>query len=205
MHVIEREFFNLVVIAAPLPEVVALFRADRPSSLSLEPASLVFPLQPYSATERDLPMLLWSPNAAPGLTAFMPHVQSGDYFVIKYALERFGLSVATGRSASSSAEWPITEFIAYSSGKQRRIVRAMRDDPRWDFFADGDALPFEKTENYRRRLIKDRFVRDDLLQYFECWGAPVRDPAFWQGEEGMTFVRRTSNPTFQRTASPPLN
>jgi len=205
MHVLEREFFTVSVIAAPLPHLAELFAVDAPSAVVLAPTALAFPLQPYRSAEHDLPMVLWSPSAAPELTAFMPAVRSGDYFVTKYAHENFGLSVATGRSSVSSAEWPIAEFVSYPSHKRRRIVRAMRDDPHWEFFADGDVLPFEDTAKYSRRLIKDRFVRDDVIRYLECWGAPVRDPKFWESDEAMTFVRRTANPSFQRTATRPLN
>jgi hypothetical protein len=72
-------------------------------------------------------MLLWSPKSNPNLTAFMPHVQSGGYFVVNAAYLNHGHQVVQVRVTSASDEYPINEFITFSSGKMQRIVRAMRD------------------------------------------------------------------------------
>jgi hypothetical protein len=135
-------------------------------------------------------MLLWSPSCAPSLTAFMQQAQSGDYFVVEYAHNRFHHSVASVRSTTQEAEWPINEFIAYQKNKEKRIVRAMRDSPRWEFFTSGEPLPYENVKLYGKRKIRERFTRSDLVSYIEAWGAPINDPNFWTTNSSAFTFRR---------------
>jgi hypothetical protein len=121
----------------------------------------------------------------------MPSVQSGDYFVVEYANSRFKLPAAAIRATTPNVEWPVNEFICYEGGTRRRVVRAMRDSPRWDFYSDGEVLPCEALESYGRRRVRDRLTREDLLSYLEAWGAPVRSDEFWRSSEpAFTLLRR---------------
>ena len=99
-------------------------------------------------------MLLCSPSGARNLRAFMPIVQSGDYFVVEFAYRRFGYSVMTARTTTGDVPWPVNEFIAYANGKQVRLVRAMRDSPRWEFYTSGVVLLFEHTSRYLEFIRK---------------------------------------------------
>lgn len=193
MPVIERPFFNLVVMKVTLPELLEAFSKVPSLSVRVEKTELAFPEQPYHAGPNHLPMILWSPECASELTAFMPQVSSGDYFVLEYACKRFGYSATSARSTSQTVEWPINEFIARSGKEKQRIVRAMKDTPRWEFYENGEALPFEAQSNYAARLIRDRFQREALLTYLEHWGAPVRKAEFWKShQEAITFVRQSA-------------
>ena len=184
MPVLSRPFFNLAVIQAPLDSLIAAF-SELPPLVRLSAAAtpLVFPAQHYQAKPQDPPLLLWSPACAPGLTAVMPHVSSGDYFVIEYACRRFGFAGVAVRSSSQADESPINEFITYASNQQQRVVRAMKDSPRWDFYTEGEPLHFEDQNAYMARRVRDRFQREALLDYLARWGAPVRDPAFWTSRQ----------------------
>lgn len=193
MSVLDRPFFSLAVIDVALPELIESF--SKVSSLSVEAKTteLAFPEQPYHAAPHHHPMVLWSPACAPELTAFMPQVSSGDYFVLEYAAKRFGNSAAAVRSTTQMVEWPINEFVAYGGKERRRIVRAMRDSPRWEFYAYGDPLPFENAAQYTSRLVRDRLQRSAVLAYLEGWGAPVRQAEFWQSRQmAFTFVRQNA-------------
>jgi len=193
MPVLERSFFNLAVMKVTLAELLEAFSSLPSLSVQAENTKLLFPRQPYHASPSDLPMILWSPKCAPELTAFMPQVSSGDYFVLEYACKRFGYATASVRSTPQTAEWPINEFIARDGEKRQRIVRAMKDSPRWEFYAEGESLPFEVQSNYTARLVRDRFQRGALLTYLEQWGAPVRRAEFWQSHrEAKTFVRQNA-------------
>jgi len=191
MTVLQRDYFSLIAIRAPLETLVSAFHADGPVSVSVERAVLAFPTQPYSATDSDLPMILWSPVCSPELTAFMPAVQSGDYFVAQYSHDRFGLHVVETRSTTQCVEWPVNEFIAHTPGGKRRIVRSMRDSPRWSFYAEGEPLGYEKLDNYTKRRIRDRVTRSDVLQLIAAWGAPVQTPDFWRTSKPAYTFRRT--------------
>jgi hypothetical protein len=182
MSVIDREFFNLGVLNAPIEQVARAFAA-LPKPFLSHPTPLIFPDQPYHAKEGDPPLVLWSPLCAPETTAFMPHVSSGDYFVAMYASEQFGFSLVEVRSTSPEcAADHINEFATYDGigRKPRRFIRTMSDDPKWNFYTEGEPLAFENLSVYKARRIRDRFNREMLLSYMEHWGAPVRSPNFWR-------------------------
>ena len=191
MGIVDREFFNLAVLNAPMVQVTDAFaRLFHP--ILAHPTPLVFPRQPYHEEHGDSPLILWSPLCAPELTAFMPHVAHGDGFVVSYASERFGFSLVSVRSTGLECENAINEFIAYEGNetKTRRVVRATSDEPRWDFHTEGEPLPFEDVYAYKARRVRDRFTREMLLTYIEQWGAPIRRAEFWQSvESAITLVR----------------
>jgi hypothetical protein len=191
MSVLARSFFNLAVIKVPLHRLIAAFAGLHwPVRATATP--LVFPAQPYSRSPTDLPLLLWTPACAPELTAFMPQVSSGDYFVVEYACRRFGFAGVSIRSTTQDDEWPINEFIVYESNELRRCVRAMKDSSRWDFYTQGAPLNFENEAAYQARRLRDRIQRESLLGYVESWGAPVGNPEFWSShQEAMTLVHQS--------------
>lgn len=189
MDVLARPYFSLQLIVEPIEDLVRKFHVQGPATVRPVITPLVFPTQPYRAGPDSDPMVLWSPACAPHLTAFMPCVMSGDYFVLSYACRTMSLGAMAVRSTCDGAEWPVNEFIAYAEGRQQRAVRTMKD-PRWDFWADGVALPFEDEAKYETRLIRKRLARQDVITYAEGWGAPVRDAGFWTtAVDAYTFVK----------------
>jgi hypothetical protein len=189
MPVLARSFFNLAVIKVPLPRLITAF-AGLHWPVNATAIPLIFPSQPYSRSDADPPLLLWSPACAPELTAFMPQVSSGDSFVVEYACRRFGFAGVAIRSSTQDDEWPINEFIVYESNELRRCVRAMKDSSRWEFYTQGAPLHFEDETAYAAKRVRDRIQRESLLGHLESWGAPVRNPEFWSSrQEAMTLVR----------------
>ena len=137
----------------------------------------------------DPPMLLWTPTNAPHLTAFMPSVMSGDYFVGYRASTDLALRVITLRTTPQDVQWPINEFIAYRNGTRQRAVRAMLDGSRWEFWQAGDPMPFESAYNARRK--RDRLDRERVFAYAVAWGAPINESAFWVTQDpALTLVRQ---------------
>lgn len=196
-HVLERPFFNLSVVRAPLATLIDQFAGLPPLvAARAERVALAFPDQPYTAARGALPLLLWSPACSPGLTAVMPSVSSGDYFVLSYACQRFGHDGVAVRSSNASDAEPINEFVTYTGNRMQRAVRAMKDSPRWDFYQQGEPLPFESVDAYTARRVRDRLQREAVLRYLEDWGAPVRDAAFWRSQgAAVTLVRGAAQPT----------
>jgi len=192
MDVLDRPYFGLQLIAEPIEALVRKFQVQGPATVQPAITPLLFPSQPYRPGPDSDPMVLWSPTCAPHLTAFMPRIESGDYFVLSYACQTMSLGAMAVRSTCDGAEWPLNEFIAYAEGKRQRIVRTMKD-PRWDFWADGAALSFEDVAKYEERLIRKRLARQDVITYAESWGAPIRDAAFWTtAVNAYTFVQRAA-------------
>ncbi|WPG37672.1 hypothetical protein [Variovorax sp. EBFNA2] len=183
-----RPYFDLVVVRAPLSEVARAFDGYPPMRVKVAATPFLFPSQSYSGENST--MLLWQPEAAPQLTAFMPHAASSDYFFRSYCA-RFLFNVVEVRSTDEQVADQINSFEVHAEGKLRRMVRVMKDD-HWDFFQEGNPLGFEQTARYASRLLKDRLTRDLVLDYLEAWGAPVREEAFWRTSiPAATFVSWT--------------
>jgi hypothetical protein len=191
MNVINRKFFNFAVVNVPMAQVIEAFAGLFHPVLS-RPTPLIFPQQSHQVKEGAPPLLLWSPISAPRLTAFMPQVASGDYFVVSYAHERFGFPLVSVRSTGLEESHPLHEFAVYEGKgvKPRRLVRVMLGEPKWDFYTEGEPLPFENLQAYRAQRIRDRFSSEMLVTYVEQWGAPVRSADFWRSaEDAITLVR----------------
>lgn len=60
-----------------------------------------------------------------------------------------------------------------------RNVYAMNDGGRWDFEASGEQQPFEKSDAYLARRIRDRFTRDMLRDYLHALGIDVARNEFY--------------------------
>jgi len=176
--VLTRDFFNFSVIKAPLMQVLGAFDSYPPMRVksSLTPAA--FPQQNYPG-DPNHPLIMWSPSINPGLTAFMPHVGSGANFVGSY-LTAFGFSHIELLSTDHANANAINAFACYEGKTLRRFVRAMREEPRWQFFEQGAPLEFEDVAAYRRRLVRERLTRAMVLKYAEYWGAPIGSDSFWQ-------------------------
>ena len=74
----------------------------------------------------------------------------------------------------------------YADGRER-LVRAMWDD-RWDFYEEGEPMPFEQTERYTERLRRKRLTNDMVLDYAKALGWDLRDPAFWTSERDAWYL-----------------
>jgi hypothetical protein len=63
------------------------------------------------------------------------------------------------------------------SGMPRRTVTASKDDDRWVFDNKGDPLPFEDTQKFTNRRVRDRFGPEDVSAFIRYFGLPLsREP-----------------------------
>lgn len=61
----------------------------------------------------------------------------------------------------------------YPDGKER-IIYALKED-RWVFYEEGELLPFENPDYYKRRKIKDRINNDIIIEYLSKCGIDLFD------------------------------
>ena len=57
---------------------------------------------------------------------------------------------------------------------EERLIYANKED-RWIFYEEGEPLPFENKEYYKRRLIKDRLNNDIIVEYLSKMGINLLD------------------------------
>jgi hypothetical protein len=142
------------------------------------PTASVMPLPQYY-NPKHLEVSLWSPPCDAAGTVFFPNLEDGWASLVRCVLADFQFRGVSVRVSPLSVASPICEFLLHGKRGTERIVRSMRDDPSWKFFADGPVQPFERVEEYRARLIKKRFTADMLCEYMSALGWPITSPAFW--------------------------
>ena len=70
-------------------------------------------------------------------------------------------------------EYGGTILEVYSTGAYRRTVSATNDGGRWSFWQSGVPFPFENTDAYKLRSIKQRFTHEMLLEYLKGLGVDL--------------------------------
>nr|CTQ95903.1 hypothetical protein [Kibdelosporangium sp. MJ126-NF4] len=73
----------------------------------------------------------------------------------------------------------------------------MVKDSRWVFETSGTPLPFEETENYTKRMIRDRFTADMLERYCQALGIDVFNLEAY-GSDGVLVQSRVVIPPGNR-------
>jgi hypothetical protein len=82
------------------------------------------------------------------------------------------------------------QFMLFTSkwgefGHNLRSVIAMNDGGRWRFDALGEVQPFEETEAYKAKRIRDRFTPEMLVRYCKALGIDLANPDFYRGRAAI--------------------
>jgi hypothetical protein len=87
------------------------------------------------------------------------------------------------------------DYYADRRNIERRILAAT-DERGWDFAQKGPVQPFENTEYYARRVIRDRLNRQIITEYLEKLGYRVMDDDFWEpnGPPTLLWQERPNSP-----------
>jgi hypothetical protein len=193
--VIDRSFIAFSCFAHPVAEttggveeVLRSFSADRNVvSSRLAPESLRIPEQAHNQACQAV--TVWEPKATPGSTMLVANLTDGWSSLVHTTATRFSLTCAMVRVSLPHDPWPIVELAYLLGGAERRFLRVMKDDPRWQFFERGDPLPFEEPSYYARRRIRDRLPRDLLFKYLTMLGWDPTDAGLWQSTSSVWEIR----------------
>jgi hypothetical protein len=74
-----------------------------------------------------------------------------------------------------------------------RSVSVTNDVSGWRFAAEGEVQPYEKTENYRKRNIVDRFSQEMLESYCAALGIEPFNPDFYGEQSLLVQTKRESS------------
>lgn len=83
----------------------------------------------------------------------------------------------------------INSFSLWENGANQRTVYTMKD-PKWTFFEKGIPLWFENTDNYKKRLIKDRLNHEILVSYCNLLGIDIFNNDFFQSDKDAIYLER---------------
>ena len=124
---------------------------------------------------------LWAPENSEGIACFA-NLENGIPF-LSYRLmkiRQFEITqVCLEFDIDSEFNYAMRVFHHMDINGNERYVRVMQD-PKWDFWEQGERLPFEQVEKYSERFIKKRLTNDMILDYALALGWDLRSPDFWK-------------------------
>lgn len=124
---------------------------------------------------------LWTPENSEGIACFA-NLEGGMPF-LSYRLmkiRQFEITqVCLELDIDSEFNYAMRMFHHIDINGNERYVRVMQD-PKWDFWEQGERLPFEQVEKYSERFIKNRLTNDMILDYALALGWDLRSPDFWK-------------------------
>lgn len=124
---------------------------------------------------------LWTPENSEGIACFA-NLENGIPF-LSYRLmkiRQFEITqVCLEFDIDSEFNYAMRVFHHIDINGYERYVRVMQD-PKWDFWEQGERLPFEQVEKYSERVIKKRLTNDMILDYALALGWDLRSPDFWK-------------------------
>lgn len=124
---------------------------------------------------------LWTPENSEGIACFA-NLENGIPF-LSYRLmkiRQFEITqVCLELDIDSEFNYAMRVFHHMDINGNDRYVRVMQD-PKWDFWEQGERLPFEQVEKYSERFIKKRLTNDMILDYALALGWDLRSPDFWK-------------------------
>lgn len=124
---------------------------------------------------------LWTPENSEGIACFA-NLEGGMTF-LSYRLmkiRQFEITqVCLELDIDSEFNYAMRVFHHMDINGNERYVRVMQD-PKWDFWEQGERLPFEQVEKYSERFIKNRLTNDMILDYALALGWDLRSPDFWK-------------------------
>lgn len=81
--------------------------------------------------------------------------------------------------------FPATQFQLFGpTGEEplhyvRTVSAGIFDEGRWRFDTSGQEQPFEESDAYSSRLVRDRLTREMLVRYLSALGIDADNPAFY--------------------------
>ena len=135
--------------------------------------------------------VLWHPKNAKGTVMFGDLLDGFDSIAWKlnheYKFEMTRIAVDFDIENDEPEYGMFHKFHHYYADGRERLVRVMWDD-RWDFYEEGEPMPFEQTERYTERLRRKRLTNDMVLDYAKALGWDLRDPAFWTSDQDAWYL-----------------
>ncbi|HET6247318.1 MAG TPA: hypothetical protein VFE47_06405 [Tepidisphaeraceae bacterium] len=125
-------------------------------------------------------IVFWEPRIRPHTTVLTGIYADGlNHSVFRLSEDRPYAWVNVRMYSSPVYPGCFLDYYADRRKTERRLL-ATTDERGWDFAQKGPVQPFENTEYYSRRLIKDRLNREIITEYLEKLGYQVMDDNFWE-------------------------
>ena len=139
-------------------------------------------------------MLLWQPTSINfDLVVFLTNMSDGWETLLNIYFDEFKREIIRVCFSDEASEFPAYSF-EYMESSNQRVIQALKDSDRWDFFESGSILPFENSLNYRKRKISDRLNNDIIEDYLKKNEIDIRQNDFWVSKgDAIEFSTKLSD------------
>jgi len=135
--------------------------------------------------------LIWEPLSSPGTSVFSPNVEDGWHTLVHILSTKYFCDSASVRLSSPKSICPICELSTYANGHAERLVRVMKDEPKWEFYETGKPYDFEDVGIYKKRIKRQRFTQEMLSKYMKNLGWDIDAQDFFRTKTfGFLFKER---------------
>lgn len=131
---------------------------------------------------------LWTPENTEGVACFanlsdgMPFLFYRLMKIRQFEITRVSLEF----DIDNEFNYAMRVFHHIDINGNERYVRVMQD-PKWDFWEQGERLPFEQVDKYSERFIKKRLTNEMILDYALALGWDLRSPDFWKSSTDARY------------------
>lgn len=125
-------------------------------------------------------VLLWQPQLINfDLTVFLSNISDGWQTLINAYFNEYQHKIIRVRLSDESCAYPAYIFECMSNSNHR-IIQAIKDDDKWDFYQEGSIMSFENEDNYTRKKIAKRLNNDIIIEYLKKEGIDITEDTFWR-------------------------
>ncbi|WP_416762693.1 hypothetical protein ACNI65_09840 [Roseateles sp. So40a] len=138
--------------------------------------------KPSSSGRTKKKAVIFEAQADPVCTVLVSNIADGWHTLVNVLSARLNVPCIQINSTADGVINAFNQFEIQVPGMESRVVHALEDGDRWVFFEKGPIQPFESPEHYKKRRIRDRLRRQDLMAYLEALGIDAQSEDFWKGE-----------------------
>lgn len=139
--------------------------------------------------------LIWQPQSIESdLVVFLSSMTDGWPTLLNKYFSLHKRETICAVLCDKQSKFPYYNF-EYKSEDSDRIIQAMKDEFKWEFFENGPLLPFENELYYQKRKIEDRLNNDIINEYLQNNGIDISKDDFWKSKQmAVEFFTKLGSP-----------
>lgn len=133
---------------------------------------------------------VWRPSNMSFGSVLIPNYGDELIQLMRHLNRRFKIRYFSAHLSRDYRNEGICRFEHADENGTQRVVYVIFDGG-WEFYEEGNTLPFENRLHYQKRGIVDRLTPALLITYLEALGWNLEDEAFWKSNGDAWIAEKT--------------